>query len=150
MKLFLSLLIIICSLLGITDAGYMTYTQAMGIIPPCSPNFRCETVLTSSWSKIGPLHLSNLGVVFYVVFLIVGLIAYFDVNVIKLRRLQLPVPWLLAGWGTFGFLFSIYLITIMGLVINAWCFYCLLSALNCSILFILSWLLFRQLTKKET
>lgn len=144
MKLFLSLLILIFSLLGIADAGYISYSQAMGIIPPCSSNFRCETVLLSEWSKIGPVPLSVMGVLFYSTFLVLGILNYFEVRDIGFRSYRLPLRYILVAWGSFGLLFSLYLVVIMGVVIKAWCFYCLLSALNCSLLCLLSWGLFKQ------
>jgi uncharacterized membrane protein len=51
--------------------------------------------------------------------------------------------------GVFGAGFSAYLLYIMGVVLQAWCVYCLISAATCIILFLLSGTIY-LLAKKES
>jgi uncharacterized membrane protein len=138
-----SLPLVVFALLGLIDATYITYEKLSGLIPPCSAHFQCETVLTSSWSSIGPVPLSVLGMFFYLSFLIVAIVHYvFPAN----RKLT---PLLLFILGIIGSLFSFFLIFLMGKILHAWCAYCLLSALNCQVLFLLSSAVFAQSHKKR-
>lgn len=144
MKQLLTLVIVVLSLVGLVDAGYLTYQRAMGIIPPCIPGFQCETVLRSPYANIGPVPISALGLVYYSLVFSLAVLAY----------LQKPLPWLprslrhaglttsdaLRAATTFGLFFSFYLIILMQFVINAWCTYCLISAVACMLLFVVtSW-----------
>ena len=58
MKSTLLVLLIVLSLLGIIDAGYLTYEHYQQIIPPCTVNryfpiaSDCGKVLTSAYSVI--------------------------------------------------------------------------------------------------
>ncbi|MBP7842566.1 hypothetical protein KA017_01025, partial [Candidatus Woesebacteria bacterium] len=65
MKIFISLLFIIFSLVGIADASYITYEKFSGVVPDCGPGFDCGAVLNSKWSSIGPIPLSLLGLAYY-------------------------------------------------------------------------------------
>lgn len=143
MQPLFALLIIILSLIGIADSGFITYEEINHIVPPCSGAFNCEAVLTSQYSHIGPISVSNLGLVYYTFLLIFSISNYLDVDFQKigfvknnafLRRIK-PIDFLLL-LSTGGFLFSLYLVSLMAFVIHAWCKYCLLSALTSILLFI--------------
>ena len=138
MKLFFSLALTICALLGILDAGYITYTKLAGILPTCRPPFACQTVLESKWSSVGSIPLSAFGVVFYSTMLILAIIAFMDLERLGVGKLKVKVHNLLAILGTFGLFFSLWLVFIMGVLIKAWCLFCLLSAINCFFIFILT------------
>lgn len=148
MKTVLSLLLVIVSLLGILDAGYITYEKLSGFTPPCTIYFKCDQVLNSSWSSIGPVPLSAFGLLFYGVFFQMGLFFYFEKKGIKIFGYQLRTETLLALQGIFGVTFSLYLLFVMGVILKAWCLYCLLSAATCIILFVISSTIF-WLSKKE-
>jgi len=147
MKLLLSLAIVFFSLLGIVDASYLTWQKLLGSVPPCSTSFNCETVLSSSWSMIGPIPLSVLGIGFYTTFLLLGSLLTLGNTEIKIRNVRLELSILVGIWGTLGILFSLFLIMIMGLVLKSWCLYCLLSASNCLLLLGLSYLVYRTRDK---
>lgn len=133
MKTVLPLLVVIFSILGIADASYLTWEKLSGTIPPCHPIFKCNEVLSSPWASIGPIPISAFGLVFYATFL--GLGIWLFVGPEKQQRLIVNI---IRVWGIFGALFSSYLVILMGVVIKAWCLYCLLSAINCFILLVLS------------
>jgi uncharacterized membrane protein len=94
--------------------------------------------LNSSWSSLGGVPLSLLGVFFYGVFFCLSLTFYFGKKKFTIFDIELPIEIALLVQGIFGLCFSLYLVFIMGVVLHAWCLYCLLSALNCLILFIIS------------
>jgi uncharacterized membrane protein len=150
MKLLLcSLIIIICSFLGILDAGFITLEKILGVIPPCTANFQCQNVLESRWANVGPVPLSALGIAFYSVFFVFGLLNYFEVPHFSFLKKKVSVSKILLGLGICGGFFSMYLMYIMGIVLHAWCFYCLLSAINCIVLGITTTTLFFHQKKRQ-
>jgi len=143
MKLFLSLILTVLAMLGIMDAGYITYGELSGQVPNCQPPFSCQTVLDSPWSKVGLIPLAAFGLIFYAVMFTFGILSFMDVRSISIKKHKVPVHVLIVVLGSAGMLFSMWLIFVMGVILKAWCLYCLLSAINCSMIFILSLLLFR-------
>lgn len=142
MKQFTSLLIIFLTIVGIADAGYLSYQRMMGIIPPCIPGFQCETVLRSPYANIGPIPLSVIGLFFYLVVFSVAVLVYLEKPLplwLGLRRKGATALDALRALTTFGLFFSIYLMTLMAVIIDAWCTYCLISALTCASLFFVTW-----------
>jgi uncharacterized membrane protein len=126
------------------DAAYITYEEFAGVVPKCLPlaGFDCGLVLQSQWSHIGPAPLSLLGFGFYAT---VFLLACYTFVVAK------PHPWtrtFLAFLGTTGFLFSLYLFYIQGVVLKAFCVYCLVSAFTSTGIFLAS-LWHRHLTRSK-
>jgi len=150
MKTFLSLALIIVSILGIFDAGYISYEELSGGQVLCGAGFDCGKVLNSPWSHVGPLPLATLGLVYYVFILTLSCIHFLELDLSQLiPALKLKNHHLLLLFTSFGFLFSLYLVFLMGVIIKAWCFYCLMSALSSSLLFILSLALGRTYAKNN-
>lgn len=135
-KLF-GLLVVCVALLGILDASYLTYSEYGGIIPPCKPPFDCGKVLSSSLSHIGPIPLSAFGIVYYALVLCLGAVAFLNDDHEDL----------LITLTSMGLLFSLYLVFTMGVILDAWCLYCLVSAVCCVIIFISSLIVFRSSPK---
>ncbi len=129
-------------MLGIADASYLTYEKLSGIIPPCTPGFQCETVLTSKYASIGPIPLSVFGLLYYLTIFTLAVLHFIEfdfskISAVKKTILRKSSPLdLLQLITIFGLLFSAYLVFLMGVIIQAWCLYCLLSALISSLLFI--------------
>lgn len=119
---------IILSLLGFLDATYLTIEHFQGTIPPCSVARGCETVLTSQFSTVGPIPVALLGALYYVTILI-GTIIYLD---IKNEMLFKGI----ARFTIFGLFASLYFFGLQWFILNAWCQYCLISALISTLLFI--------------
>lgn len=133
-KTILALIVVIISVIGIIDAGYITYQKAIGSLPPCSPQFKCSEVLNSPYAYFGPLPLAAYGVFFYAAFLVLG--SWYLLNLETGQSQQAgKIRSVMLIWGSFGLGFSVYLLFLMGVVLQAWCFYCLLSAINCVLLF---------------
>lgn len=142
MQVIVSLLLVILSLTGIADAGYITYNELSGIIPPCTTGFQCETVLSSAYSQIGGIPLSVIGFFYYSIVLILSILHFLEFDFSKVPFFQKikisksePLDFLqLVTAG--GIVFSAYLIIIMAFVLKAWCLYCLISATTSALLFI--------------
>lgn len=142
MKLFFSLALTVLALLGIFDAGYLTYTELSGQVPECKPPFACREVLDSPWAKVGPVPLSVFGMIYYSWMLLIGIGL-----TLEIKPTSVPLPLVAAVSGVGGFLFSLWLLFLMGIVLQAWCAYCLLSAINCIAIF--SVVLIRYLLERK-
>lgn len=142
MRKILLLLLVSFSLLGLMNASYITWNEFNQVIPPCRPPFSCEEVLSSSWSHIGPVPLPVVGMIFYLMFLIMATLQLFEVKEYRLGKYHVQLELVLVTMGVTGLLFSLYLVTIMAVVLQAWCMYCLISAFDAVLLFILSSLLY--------
>lgn len=116
------------ALVGLGDAAYLTAQHLQGVIPPCGALQNCETVLTSSYASVGPIPVAGFGVLYYGLVLAL-LIAYLDTRREGILRLFV---WLVSV----GMLVTLGLIAIMAFVLEAWCPYCLISALSTTTLFI--------------
>lgn len=154
MKIFTSLLVIVLSIIGLADAGYLSYQRAAGIIPPCTAGFECDTVLRSPYANIGPIPISVLGLGYYGVVFGLAVLVYLEKPLPNflgfLRRAGATSTDLLRAVTSFGLGFSIYLITLMAVIIDAWCTYCLISAIICFLLFITTWWYTKQLRVGES
>jgi dihydroorotate dehydrogenase len=150
MKMFLTLLLVILPLIGLSDAGYITYEKFSGKPVVCGEGFDCGKVLNSEWASIGPVPLSLLGMLFYAVVLVLAIALFLELDPLGSRtqahklqkitpqttaRLLTPLH-LLLPLTAFGALYSLYLIFLMGVILQAWCLYCLISAATSFSLFI--------------
>jgi uncharacterized membrane protein len=143
MKMKGLLILLIFALIGLIDASYLTYEHYSGIIPPCSTNLLfldCGKVLTSSYSMILGIPLALLGLIHYATlsFLIV-------MNILKKAKWYKLI---LIQTGI-GFTFSLYLISVQLFLIHSFCFYCMISAVNSIILFLLASLLNKKICCEE-
>lgn len=149
MKRALLLLIIIFSILGVADASYITWEKFQGTIPVCHPPFDCGGVLSSTWSSVGPIPLSAIGIAFYLSFFTLAVLVFLEKTEVVLNKVKLNLSKVLGVWSLVGAVFSLYLLSIMGLVLHAWCLYCLLSAINCFILLLLTGFYYKLYTSEE-
>ena len=137
MKTLINLLIIVFSIIGLSEAGFITHQKLTDSIPPCQPGFQCATVLEHPMTNIGPIPLASLGLIFYTTFLILGVLYYLDVDLSekfgKLKSIDL-IKYL----SYIGFGFGTYLVVLMAFIIQGWCLYFLISSMICYILFILA------------
>lgn len=123
---------------GVVDAGYMTYMELRGIVPPCSPSFQCDKVLSSPWASVGPVPLAALGLGFYVTMCVLSVLIVLEKESIALAGWKFPLKAVLGVFGAWGILFSAFLVFLMGVVIQGWCFYCLISAAISTLLGVVS------------
>lgn len=126
-KLILYALII--AFLGFLDATYLTILHYKNVIPPCTIG-SCETVLTSEFSTILGIPLALFGSGFYLSVIILSLLIMTND-----KKIFLQLFYLLAGW---GFIFSLFLLSVQAFVLHAFCQYCLISAATSTGIFILA------------
>lgn len=136
-----SLLLVMLSIIGIADAGYITYEELQGVIPPCGPGFDCGAVLNSPYAQIGPVPLAAVGLVYYAMILLLSIlqVSEFDLQRVFPRRSwfrHITILDVLAVLTVGGLFFSVYLVSIMAFVIEAWCKFCLISAATSAFLFL--------------
>lgn len=156
MQTFLSLLLVVFSMIGMADSSIVTYDKLWGIVPQCGTGFDCGAVLGSKWASIGPVPLALVGLFFYTTVFSLSILNYLNFDFRKVTKYLLShnpnldknkklsilslvtTQELLLGATIIGALFSLYLVSIMAFAIGAWCKYCLISAFTCFSLFIIS------------
>jgi len=133
-------------ILGLVDSTYLTYEHFLGtnsgFCPWNNPWLACGRVLDSPYSILGSVPLVVLGVIHYAG-MFVWLLLWHKTS----RRV---FEYLLKIQSTVGLLFSAYLVYIQAVVIEAYCVYCLVSALVSLGVFVLGWLLVRPPKLSET
>ncbi len=138
----LAVFLLVVALLGFVDASYLTVEHYQGVIPPCTVVSGCETVLTSSYSVVAGMPVSLLGALYYFVIL-VGIFAFLESKKTTLLKWVLLLT-------IFGLLFSLWFIYVQAFILDAWCLYCLGSALTSIILFVTAWVTLRKYSVTET
>ncbi len=124
-----SIVFIALSFVGILDSFYLVITKLSETDAACSILEGCDVVLNSSYSMVGPIPLAVFGFMYYLFIFFASL--YF------LSRPQKIRVFVVSSWLTaIGFLFSLYFTYLQAFVLEAYCTYCLTSALISTVLFI--------------
>lgn len=119
----------IIALIGFLDASYLTAEYFQGTVPPCTIVNGCQTVLTSSYSAIGGVPVSGIGMAYYGTLLMLLLIAVESKNTRILRG---------AAWLTIaGLVASLYFMFVQTFILSAYCLYCIGSAVTSTLLFLI-------------
>ncbi len=122
------LVAVIVALVGLADSVYLTVHHFTAEPVPCSIIEGCEQVLTSQWAEIGGIPLAAFGAAAYFVAFSLALLTFFgDTRMWKLYGVQATIMALVSGW----------LLYVQGMLIGAFCQFCLLSAASSLFLFIL-------------
>ena len=123
----LSIALVGVGFFGLWQLAWAKFNHAINICP-INSGMGCDIVVRSVYSQIGPLPVSYLGLVGYVVIL-----------AILLFESHLPfAKGITFGLTLFGFLFSGYLTAIEAFRLHTWCQLCVIVALAMTGLFILS------------
>jgi uncharacterized membrane protein len=122
--------IVILCLLGIGDAGYLTYVHYAGLKVLCLSSGGCETVQASRWAKLDGIPVSVLGLIGYVAIL---------ASVFVRGELGRAAAF---GVALIGFGFSMYLTYRELFTIHAICQWCVGSAVLMTALAVLTGLRF--------
>jgi uncharacterized membrane protein len=93
----------------------------------------CATVQASPYATLGPVPVPALGVAGYLALVVLGLL-----GVQPAFRGSRAVAILLLGGATAGFAFSAYLTYLEAVVIQAWCMWCVISAIVMTLIFLAS------------
>jgi uncharacterized membrane protein len=129
----LVLLALVLAVVGTGIAAYLAYENVQGQTSVCTVVHGCATVQKSSYGKFLGVPVSVPGLALYVV-LAGSAVAW--LRDVAGRRDEVS---LLAFSGAlFGFLFSGYLTYVEAFVLDAWCIYCIASAVLMTLL-MLSW-----------
>jgi len=111
----------IVALAGLADSTYLTVHHLTAQPVPCNIVAGCETVLTSSYAEIGGIPLAAFGALAYFIAFSLALLAAFG------NRMT---------WTLFGIqvvlmsIFTTWLLYLQGYVIEAFCQFCLISAIT--------------------
>lgn len=131
---------LILAAIGFIDASYLTVSHLTGSAVNCSISGGCDTVLGSEYSEIFGIPLSFLGLGYYATIFFITLYCLDSTSRKALSFLTLlPLG---------GFAFSLYLVYLQIFVIEAICQYCMVSAINSTILAILGLFLLKFWHKK--
>jgi uncharacterized membrane protein len=126
----------VLALVGFADAAYLTANHFAGTSVFCGASGGCETVLTSEFATLGPVPIALLGALYYGV---ASLIAWTPA-----ASWSRGVSRALAVLTGTAFAVSALLFWLQAAVIDAWCRFCLVSAVVTTLLFATSiWLLRR-------
>lgn len=126
---WLAIAVLIVSVAGFLDAAYLTVEHYSGTIPPCSVVEGCETVLTSTWATVAGIPVALAGALYYLLIFVLSVI-YLDTRSRSIGSWALKLTPL-------GFIASLWFLYLQAFVIEAFCLYCLGSAITSTLLFAL-------------
>jgi uncharacterized membrane protein len=139
------MMIAVLAMIGMFIALYLTLYK-MGLIGSLTCSIgSCETVNTSRWARFIGLPVAGWGVFFYLDVLIVALI-----GIQPLLARNPVVSWLLVGWTGVGVLFSAWLTYLELFRIHAICIWCVTSAVIVTVMFAISVMDLRELSRGRT
>ncbi len=125
------LFIFILSLIGLGVTAYLAYEYNFAATVGCPIAGKgCDIVRDSVYSKFFGISIPFLGLAFYIV------VAGLSILLIEAENKLLKQILFLTSLS--GFLFSLYLTFLEAFVINAYCFWCVSSAIVSTLIFILS------------
>ena len=107
------------SIIGFADAAFLTMKWLFGSPITCYAFNGCESVLHSAFGNLFGVPLSVLGALFYAL-MVIAITYYLQ------YRAERAFAVMIYG-ALWGGLFSVYLFALQAFVIDAWCFYCVIS-----------------------
>lgn len=111
--------LIVLSMLGIFDSGYLIKKRVKKQPLTCPINGGCEKVVESKWNAIFFIKNDIFGLIYYLLILFLALYLFF------ISEKLLFLTKILSGA---SLLFSLVLVFIQAKIIKEYCFYCLISA----------------------
>lgn len=137
----IALAFLVISALGFLDATFLTAEHFLDKIPPCTIVSGCATVTTSSYSEIFGIPVALGGAVYYLTVFIIALL-YRELGDVRVLRGL--------AWGTIvGLVATSWFLYLQAFVLNAYCIYCLGSALTSLALFALGLVVLRRITSEK-
>lgn len=129
----LVIVLVVLAFVGFIDAAYLTVYHYLGEVVPCALVSGCEVVTTSKYATLGPVPIALLGAVYYAGLLLAALTLLAQSGPGLIRGIRL-----VAG---VGFAATLYLIYLQAFVLDAFCLYCLVSAVTTTAIFAVSFFL---------
>jgi uncharacterized membrane protein len=135
------MLLVLLSLVGVFVAGYLTLHR-FGFIGTlqCSLVGGCETVQASAYAFFPPrtmvpwgISVALMGLIGYLALLVTGL-AGLQPDHVRSRR----IGWILVVLSGGGLAFSLWLTYVEARILEAWCQWCVVSAILIGLIFLLS------------
>lgn len=128
---------ILVSFIGFLDSAFLTLEHYNQGILPCYIFSGCDEVTSSPYATVAGVPISLAGAVFYLLIFLAA-IFYLDTKNAKALKVLIFLP-------AVGFLASLWLLFLQLFIIKAICFYCVVSLISSTVLFILSLFLARKL-----
>lgn len=126
----LALLFLAVSFIGFLDATYLTAKYYLHSPLRCPIFGNCEFVTTSRYAVFAPgFPVALFGALYYLIIFLMAT-AYLDSGREKIFRLTAQLT-------PIGFLATLWLLYVQAFLLQAFCFYCLVSAISSIILFLL-------------
>ena len=125
----IAIIFLVLSFLGLIDATYLTITHYRDASVVCLLINSRDLVLQSSYATVGSVPVSLFGVVYY--------LGIFILSLISLAKKDEKLFFLAGLLTIFGFIASLWFLYIQLFIIHSLCFYCLFSAFDSTVLFIL-------------
>lgn len=122
--------LIVLSIIGIADSFYLVSQHLKHKELVCPLDHDCSVVTESKWSRIFFVRNEVLGLVFFIIVFLGALILAFIPSYSSITHLTLLTI------STFGLAFSIFLILIQIYKIRDYCFYCIISAIVTTLIFL--------------
>jgi uncharacterized membrane protein len=123
-RLVLTVALLVLAVAGTAISAYLAWENSQGKTGVCTVVHGCSTVQESKYGKILGIPISMPGLGLYLVLVAAAAV------VISNYRGWRPYATLVGFYGAFfGFAFSVYLTYLEAFVIDAWCIYCIVSAL---------------------
>ena len=122
---------LILVVIGLLISGYLSYVKLADIEVLCTEDgsFRCDVVQNSTYAEMFGIPVAYLGFLSYVV---IGLLLVLQERIAFLQENGIILTF---GVVFVAFLFSMYLVYIQGVVLDAWCPWCLTHEVNITVLF---------------
>lgn len=126
--------------IGLLVSGYLSYVKLTDVSMVCvqGGSFNCEVVQNSSYSEIMGIPIAWMGFATYIV---LGVLLLLENRVPLLQNYGSMI---LFGITLFAWLFSMYLVYVQGVLLQAWCVWCLAHEANITVLFAVSILRLRN------
>lgn len=134
--------ILVLSIAGVVDSSYLLVKHYTHSAVNCSIFSDCDVVTSSAYSTIMGIPVALLGIIFYVIVFAFALI------LLKSKSRKYSISFF--SISSTGFLVSMGLVYVQAFILNAFCFYCLISASLSTVLFILSIIIMIKYKKHET
>jgi uncharacterized membrane protein len=130
-RINLRLVSLVLVFLGILVSGYLSYVKLTDVPMSClaDSGFNCSAVQNSDYSEIMGIPIAWLGLATY---LVIGGLILLENRVEILRQHGMVI---LFGIVLFAFMYSMYLIYVQGVILGAWCQWCLMHEVIMTVLF---------------
>ncbi len=131
------------ALFGLLVSGYLSWLKLTDVPSVCiqSGPFNCDAVLNSIYSELGGIPIAWLG---FFIYLLIGFIILFEDRIELLRQYGRLISF---GVGLFAWLFSMWLVFVQFVLLQALCPWCLSHEANFTILFaLICYRLYREMT----